>query len=511
MSSIDLGRDKLLYYKLQSQHWRLDNLYTIKDKMGEERILKLNHAQTTTLVKYRHNKKIILKSRQQGISTLYVAYYLDKCLFQNGYEAGIQSYGRSESRKLKRRALLMWDKLDPLIKDMIGVKLLKSNEEGLEFSNGSVLKIGNFRGDTLQGLHVSELAKISKLYPEKANELKTGAFQAVSVNSRITIETTAEGNTGLFVEMWQKAEAIALSGRPLTPMDFQAIFLPWYNDPDCYMSHDYPPNDIGIKYLKELEEELPELELEQGQLNWLYAKISELEEDFDREYPATPERAFSVSVHGAYFTKQLKRIKDTDRIEFVEYNPKYPVHVAFDLGLNDEMVLLFCQVVQGRPYIIDEYHNTGEGIPYYVDVMKSKPYNHNYGKIILPHDAKVKDLSTGRARVDTFRQLGLTNLVILPRLSFQESIEMARSFLDGGVVIADRCDNTISALQNYRKKFDKALEVYMNIDVHDIHSNYSASLRYLAQGLSKYVLDNSTPQPKTRAKRGRPRKGDVAL
>ena len=488
----NLSGTELLLSRLFSTEWRLDNLYTIKDKEGSERVMHLNFAQRVTLLDYRHNKKVILKSRQQGISTLYLAYYLDKCLFQDGYEAGIQSYGRNESKKLKRRALLMWDRLDPMVKRLIGVKLAKSNEEGLEFSNGSVLKIGNFRGDTLQGLHVSELAKISKLFPEKALELKTGAFQAVSVNSKITIETTAEGDSGLFVDIWNLAVAVKDSGRTLTPMDFQAIFLPWYNDPDCYMEYDFPPTKKGDKYIEDIKKEIKGLDLTKGQLNWLYAKMAELDDDFDREYPATPERAFAVSVYGSYFSKQLKELQTTDRIKPIDYNPKYKVDVAFDLGLNDEMVLLFSQTIRGQVKIIYEYHNTGEGIPFYVEIMKTLAFNYNYGKIILPHDANVKDLSTGRTRVDTFRALGLSNIVLLPRLSFQESIEVARSLLKT-VEIANSCTTLISALRNYRKKFDKAIGVYLERDVHDIHSNYGASLRYLGQGLSTYTVDSSKP------------------
>lgn len=78
---------EFLETKLSSKFWRLNNLYTIKDKDGTKRILKLNASQTKVLKDYKHNKKIILKSRQQGISTLFVAYYLDSCIFTEGYEA----------------------------------------------------------------------------------------------------------------------------------------------------------------------------------------------------------------------------------------------------------------------------------------------------------------------------------------------------------------------------------------------------------------------------------------
>jgi len=191
--------------KLSSKLWRMNNLYTILDKNGNKKKLRLNHAQTQVLTKFRHNKKIILKSRQQGISTLYIAYNLDDCLFKAGYQAGIQSYGLDESEKLSKRALLMWTDMDQEVKDIFGLTMVTNNSKGMSFSNGSVLKIGNFRGDTLQSLHVSELAKIAAKFPDKAKELKTGAFKAVGKDNKITLESTSEGKSGLFWDIWEKS------------------------------------------------------------------------------------------------------------------------------------------------------------------------------------------------------------------------------------------------------------------------------------------------------------------
>ena len=172
---------------LSRTEWRLDNLYTIINKEDKKQILRLNYAQKV-LLGVTHPKTITLKSRQQGISTFKVAEGLDKCIYNDYTQAGIQSYGQSESKKLYKKALLMWEEYDKDILDILDIRLVSANAEGLTFSNGSVLKIGNFRGDTLSSLHVSELAKIAKKFPEKADELNTGAFEAVSTNSSISID-----------------------------------------------------------------------------------------------------------------------------------------------------------------------------------------------------------------------------------------------------------------------------------------------------------------------------------
>ena len=221
--------EEFIRTKLASKLWRLNNLYKIRDKNGELRTMKLNESQLYTLTQFKHNKKIILKSRQQGMTTLAVAYNLDSCIFKPGFSAGVQSYGIDESRKLQLKAKLMWEEFDPDIKSALNIDLIINNANGMQFTNGSILKIGNFRGDTLQSLHVSELAKIAKKYPEKARELKTGAFQAIGKNSKITIESTAEGKAGLFYELWQKAvlkqKLCEAEGVELSPFDLSLIHI----------------------------------------------------------------------------------------------------------------------------------------------------------------------------------------------------------------------------------------------------------------------------------------------
>jgi len=496
-----------------SKRWRLNHLYAIKPKETPLEPMSLNFAQQQVMYKFRHNKKIILKSRQQGISTLYVAYNLDSCIFLDNYHAGIQSYGRDESAKLYKRALIMWNNFPEQIKTELGLKLIASSTtSGLEFSNGSSLKIGNFRGDTLDSLHVSELAKISKKYPEKANELKTGAFQAVAVNNIITIETTAEGEIGLFPEIWKDSIALVDAGIPLTPLDFQPIFLSWMDDPDCTLTLPDPIGDTPQlhEYMKDLEDEftvdidLPTIQhhstnrdkapmtLTQIQVNWLVPKLRELGSDFNREYPATPRMAFAQSVEGTYFQKQYEVLKQENRIQEVLHNTQYPVYLSWDIGVNDEGVLLVWQVYNNTIYLLDEYHATGEGVPHFLTILVKMGFT-NIARHIFPHDLAVKEWGSGRTRIESLSELGVNNIDLLPRLSFGDSIATARSMLLSNLIISTKCRQTIIAVQNYRKKKDEKLGVYLDTDVHDIHSNYMAAFRYGAQGLSTHMVEFSKP------------------
>jgi len=478
---------------ISSKLWRLNNLYTIKNKEGELQLLKLNAAQTKVLTKYKHNKKIILKSRQQGISTLFLAYNLDSCLTDPGFEAGLQSYGQKEAEKLANRAKIMWDHLDKNYKDIIGyatigepLTLTRCNTSQMEFNNGSILKIGNFRGDTLQSLHVSELAKIAKKFPDKAKELKTGAFQAVATKNKITIESTAEGRTGMFYEMWRKAEENELLGKPLTDLDFQPIFLSWIEDLDCRLDTEV---DIPLhlqEYFDTIEKTL-DVKLVNEQKWWYTKKWEELGDDMKQEYPTTSEEAFSATKDGSYYSKLYRDyIVKQKRLITPLYDQNLPVSVAMDLGINDTMVIIFYQTYYNMARepelrIIDEYHNEGEGLKHYVDVLQSKPYR--YKDVFVPHDANVRELTTGKTRLAILREYGI-NAKVLPKQSIRDGIEVVRKWIPY-MYVDDRLTYIKEMFINYTKEWNERLGVWNSSPLHNEWSHPADAMRYACQSLPK--------------------------
>jgi hypothetical protein len=334
----------------------------------------------------------------------------------------------------------MWDELDERVKTLVGLSLNKvsdfessptlaknidsgklflekNNSSGLYFSNGSILKIGNFRGDTLQSLHVSELGKIARKFPEKARELQTGAFQAVSVRNTISIESTAEGSSGLFFDMWKNAESLLKRGIPLTPLDFQPIFLSWVEDADCQL--DMPveiPKHLDA-YFNKVEAQLSDLniygiyvdKLTDKQKWWYVKKYEELGFNIKQEYPTFPEEAFEQSTEGTYYASEYRNLKILPDL----YDSNLLVHSSFDLGVNDTFSIGFFQIhpgsgpIEERTKIIGEYENSGEGLEFYRDVFDalSIKLGWMHGSTYVPHDVKVKELGTGKTRWDVLREL----------------------------------------------------------------------------------------------------------
>lgn len=476
---VELTEDQMTFIreKFGSKLWRMDNLYKIRDKWSKLVTLKLNGAQRIVLQKYRHPRKVILKSRQQGISTLFIAYNLDDCLTIPGHQAGIQSYGQDEADKLSKRAELMWEELSGNVKELLGITLVSNNAKGMTFSNGSVLKIGNFRGDTLQSLHVSELGKIAKKYPEKAKELKTGAFQAVAKGNRITVESTAEGKSGLFYEIWQNAVLKQKLGK-LGAFDFEPIFLSWIIDPDCNLDEEQEITQEMAEYFAKLEKEIG-CELTLTQKWWYVSKQAELTVDMKQEYPSTAEEAFEQSVEGAYYKEEYKNLKIKPHL----YDENLLVHSAVDLGMNDTFSIGFFQKhPNGQIKIIGEYANHGKGLSHYWDVFLalSAKFGWEHGITYVPHDVAVHELIADKTRLQAMQELGF-DPVVVSKHRLADGIEATRQFLKT-VEVDEECEMILGAIQNYRQKYDSKFDIFLDAPLHDEWSHPADMIRYMAMG-----------------------------
>ena len=80
---VNINKQKL-YSQLSDKNWRLNNLYKIKDAEGNIIQFKPNYAQQSYL-NNKHCNNIILKSRQEGFSTMIQIDGLDSVLFQKNY------------------------------------------------------------------------------------------------------------------------------------------------------------------------------------------------------------------------------------------------------------------------------------------------------------------------------------------------------------------------------------------------------------------------------------------
>ncbi len=204
---------------LKNRFWRLNNLYFITDKSGK----KVKFRMTPEQLEYFegvHTRNIILKARQLGFTTLVCIVQLDAALFESAKCALIAHTLNDAKRLFREKVKYAYDNLPALIRKANPAKNDAVGE--LVFNNGGSLYVStSFRGGTLRYLHVSEFGKICAKYPDKAREIVTGAFEAVSTDCFTTIESTAEGRAGYFFDYCQTAEKAQLQGKTLSNLDYE--------------------------------------------------------------------------------------------------------------------------------------------------------------------------------------------------------------------------------------------------------------------------------------------------
>ncbi|MDP6801124.1 MAG: terminase [SAR202 cluster bacterium] len=454
---------------LADARWRLSNLYRIIDKEGQEILFRPNWAQLRLLEELWY-LNVILKARQLGMTTCIQLLMLDACLFTSNIRAGVIAHNRDDAETIFRDKIkFAYDNLPRSLRTQRPATLDSARE--LTFSNNSSIRVGtSLRSGTLNYLHVSEYGKICAKYPEKAREVRTGAFNTLQAGQLIFVESTAEGQEGDFYEMCQTAKSKQRRGSKLTPLDFKFFFFPWWEEPGYAMD----PSGVvipeaSVEYFERLRREHG-IELSAAQQAWYVKRAEVQEEDMKREYPSTSKEAFETSVEGAYYAAQFAKIDDDRRIGAVPLIPDLPVWTWWDLGMNDLMTIWFIQWDGPWVHAIDYYQNSGEGLGHYAGILQEKQRDRGYvyGGHLWPHDGNVRILDeTGRHRHQVMAGLGYEVEVVSRGMTLAPGIQQSRTLLARARFDEQRCAEGLRALRSYRREWDDGRGAWKSTPRHD--------------------------------------------
>jgi hypothetical protein len=497
--------------------FRLCTFYYIKDATGKKVRFSPNIAQLE-FYKSSHQNNIILKARQLGFTTWKMIADLDDCLFKSDYAAGCIAHNDKSAKDIYRNKVkYAYRSIKPSIIKMleaIGYKLpkpLNDRDNAYIFSNGSEISVSTgFRGGTLQSLHISEFGKICKKFPEKAIEIVTGAFPAVSgEGGSITIESTAEGRQGYFYEYCDKAKKKLDRGAELMPEDFKFHFFAWWQDPKYKTVSVFDYSELG-QYFDELEHKYG-IKLTEEQKNWYFSKHEVQGDKMKQEFPSTPEEAFAQAIEGAYYAKQFADIYKDGRYIDKLYGNDARVNTAWDIGMGDSTAIWFYQRVGNEIHVIYYLENSGEPLGYYIKELERLANKHKwvYGEHFAPHDINNRDWSSnGKTRKEMAREGteygGVKYRLIFeetPKLGIDDGIEIVRNTLPrcvfftglGGLKNEDKggmssgVEFGVNALESYRKEWNDKLGCWRDRPLHDWSSHGSDAFRYLAVAENKRV------------------------
>lgn len=311
-------KKKDLRYKADFKKFSEDRLKIITKDAAQGYIpFKFNQAQQKihNAIEKQSEKKgrvrvLILKARQQGISTYTAGRVFWKTLYTPYTRSVVLAHDSATSDALFTMSKQFIERMP----EDTAPELVKSNAKEIKFAhNDSGFRLYTAgspeagRGTTPTILHCSEVA-----FWQNQEKILAGLFQGVSSadGTEIILESTANGASGSFYEMWKKAEQ-GLN-------DYVPVFLPWY------MTLEYTM-EASKKFVRTKEEEaLSELyNLTNDQLYWRRMKIGESgAKKFAQEYPATSEEAFQVSGANVFDIEKIEKLKIESAASIRSFNPK---------------------------------------------------------------------------------------------------------------------------------------------------------------------------------------------
>lgn len=246
-----------------------------------------------------------------------------------------------------------------------------------------------------------------------------------------------------------------------TPKGHNAFYDVWKNADDNWFKLMLRATDSGI---------LPKDELEA-------ARQAMTQDQYEQEFDCS----FEAAIRGAYYGKEMKQAEKDGRISRVPYEPVAEVWTAFDLGMDDSTAIWFAQMIGREIRVIDYYEAQGMALDHYVKVLREKPYV--YAGHLLPHDVKVRELGTGKSRLETLESLGLRHAQVVPQQSVEDGINAVKLMIPRCWFDEAKCKQGIEALKQYRSDFDEKKNVYSNRPRHDWTSHGADAFRYLALGI----------------------------
>jgi phage terminase large subunit len=210
------------------------------------------------------------------------------------------------------------------------------------------------------------------------------------------------------------------------------------------------------------------------------------ESDYQQEY----ECSFDAALKGAIYGAEMELAQTEGRIGDFPFDTNLPLDCITDLGYTDDTVLIFFQLGPSGVLIHEVYSNNEQEWDVYLDEMESRDVRDVY----LPHDARAKNLQTGRSIVEQTIRRGYRPRIV-PDHKLRDGISAARKLLPYTWWNFQLSSGAVEAMKSYRREWDDKLGCYRDRPVHDWSSHIADAFRYLGvvfQGLrpveSKLIL-----------------------
>lgn len=469
--------------RLKDKGWRINHLYKIRDKSGNLIQFKRNRAQEH-FAQSHWTRNLILKSRQLGFTTDESIDSLDDVLFSPNNDALLIAHNlEAGSSIFDKKIVFAWEKMPQEIRSLYQVdnktsKTLKFDFGKKGFSSIAVDTSG--RSGTYRRVHITELAEIAKKYPKKIPEIIEGTIPAVPSDGRVDIESTSQGASGEFYEMFIEAYE---RGQPTLPQQYKAHFYNWtWDDEELEKIIDPIPFD-KMDQSDKFREYAKKHNLSAVHITYYYQKWLSLNKKWNalrREYPTTPEEAFEAIAEGTFYGEKIGMMEQNGQVGVIPWDRSLKVHTVWDLGVGKNLRIGFFQrdLVSNTIRVIDHWMGTGsDALPEGISEVKRKPYV--YGRHFGPHDLETTDIGTGKTRMETASALDF-KFTVVPDFSIEDGINAVGIWLDRVFVDKVNAKEWLKSMKNYSHEWDEKRGMYKDEPLHNWASHDADVSRYAA-------------------------------
>ena len=202
--------DEEIYNNIHDRKWRVENLYSIRNKKSKTVPFRLNNTQKR-LHESKSRYNMTLKGRQQGVSTYYILKYFDKACWEDNINAVILSHDDKSIKKLFRIASFAYKNMPNELKPTLSKGGGSQYEMFFPERNSRISVMLEVRSDAVSDLHVSEYGLM------KNKDRFNASIEAVPYDvGEISIESTPFGMNH-FNDDWVDPD-----------FPYTKHFFPWY-------------------------------------------------------------------------------------------------------------------------------------------------------------------------------------------------------------------------------------------------------------------------------------------
>ena len=188
---------------------------------------------------------------------------------------------------------------------------------------------------------------------------------------------------------------------------------------------------------------------------------------------------------GAYYRDSILKAEVDGRIRpTLDFDRSVPVVTAWDLGMNDSTSIIFAQFIGSEIRVIDFYENSQMPLDHYVQVLQDKAHENGYvyGTTILPHDAKVRELGSGKSRIEILQGLGIMDGVVCPQLRVDDGIAAVRLAFSRCYFDESKTRRLLKCMRHYHAEWVEHARTFRPRPQHDWSSHAADAFRYLITG-----------------------------